>query len=112
MINFHAAFLSRPPSSIDSFVSVRFSGVRFSMTERDLLGVRLRPLKLSVDGRRLGIGEAGGVVPNRLAKDEPKWPLLGRGDAGDVVNELADDAIFDGSIEARNCSRTRLSWRR
>lgn len=91
MINFHAAFLSFPPSNTDSFVSTLFSGIRFSISER----VRLNGMPASVDGRRRidpvgeeGIDE-GGVVPSRLVKDEPKKDELGRaGDGGDMSIEL------------------------
>lgn len=74
MINFHAAFLSFPPSSTLSFVRTRFNGARRSMIER----ARLKVCPASVEGRRRidpvgddGI-EDGGVVPNRLDNEEPK----------------------------------------
>jgi hypothetical protein len=93
MINRHAAFLSLPPSRMDSPVRTRLSGILFSTMDRDRANARGVPA--SIDGRRRGIGAVGvegdepkrgvdGEVPKRDEKEEPKYEVLGRGDEGDM----------------------------
>jgi hypothetical protein len=74
MINFQAAFLSFPPSNTLSLVRTRLRGARRSMIDR----ARLNVCPASMEGRRRmdPVGEDGmedgGVVPNRVERDELK----------------------------------------
>ena len=48
------------------------------------------------------MGEAGGVELRRPVSDEPKYEVAGRGEEGDMANELDDSFGLDGS--ERSCS--------
>ena len=88
MMVFQAAFLSFPPSRIDSPVNTRLSGVRVSEKE-----ARVKVRAASTEGRLLGLGacEEEGEVPYRPEKEPPNCDMLARGDGGLIgLNEEED----------------------
>lgn len=107
MINFQAAFLSLPPSKMDSFETTLLSGIRRSTIDR----LRLNGIPASVDGRRRiePVGDEGidmeGVVPRRLDWEVPKYEEAGRaGDAGVMIKE-----VVERWPEEEDCSCSRMS---
>lgn len=135
MINFQAAFLSFPPSNIDSPVSVLCRGILFSLPlftraspasegrrTNGSIGV-IALIVESVDSRRRRDSEPGVIVPageeaRRLVNDDPKKlappaPILAlpglRGEEGERGDAGPADDVGVGEIMF-SCSLMSLIW--
>ena len=107
-----AAFLSLPPSNIDSPVRTLFKGTLCSLILLDLGNVP----DISVEGRLRradeGIAAVDGEVPNRLGNDWPAREVPIRGEVKEVIDDVdindEDDIRRDDDGVVRSCSMRRF----